>query len=86
MQSRCFPSNPTDAQWALMRPHIPSAKFGGRPCTTDVRAVLDAIIYLLPPVAIGASFPTTSRPGRPYTHLDGACVADGVISQARSHR
>ena len=47
MRSRCYPSDLTDAQWALAGPHIPSAKFGGRPRTADVRAVLDAIIYLL---------------------------------------
>jgi transposase len=40
-------SHLTDTQWALVGPHIPSAKFGGRPRTTDVRAVRDAIIYLL---------------------------------------
>src|ERR1700722_11013563 len=47
MRSRCYPSDLTDAQWALVGPHIPSAKFGGRPRTTDVRAILDAIIGLL---------------------------------------
>jgi putative transposase len=47
MRSRCYPSDLTDAQWALVGPHIPSAKFDGRPRTTDLRAVLDAIIDLL---------------------------------------
>jgi putative transposase len=47
MRYRRYPSDLTDAQWALVAPHIPSAKSGGRPRTTDVRAVLDAIIYLL---------------------------------------
>jgi putative transposase len=47
MRTRYYPSDLTDAQWALVAPHIPSAKSGGRPRTTDVRAVLDAIIYLL---------------------------------------
>src|SRR5579859_8102402 len=47
MRSRCYPSDLTDEQWALVGPYIPAAKFGGRPRTTDVRAVLDAIIYLL---------------------------------------
>jgi len=47
MQSRCYPSDLSDSQWTLVAPHIPSAKSGGRPRTTDVRAVLDGIIYLL---------------------------------------
>lgn len=47
MRTRRYPSDLTDAQWAVVAPHIPAAKSGGRPRTTDVRAVLDAIIYLL---------------------------------------
>jgi putative transposase len=47
MRTRCYPSDLTDAQWALVVQHIPAAKSGGRPRTTDVRAVFDAIIYLL---------------------------------------
>jgi transposase len=47
MRYRRYPSDLTDAQWALVASHIPSARAGGRPRTTDVRAVLDAIIYLL---------------------------------------
>jgi putative transposase len=47
MRSRCYPSDLSDSQWTLVAPHIPSAKSGGRPRTTDVRAVLDGIIYLL---------------------------------------
>ena len=47
MRTQHYPSDLTDAQWALVAPHIPVAKSGGRPRTTYVRAVLDAIIYLL---------------------------------------
>jgi putative transposase len=47
IRSRYYPSDLTDAQWALVAPHIPPAKFGDRPRITDVRAVLDAVIYLL---------------------------------------
>jgi hypothetical protein len=46
MRTRCYPSDLTDARSALVAPHIPAAKSGGRPRTTDVRAVFDAIIYL----------------------------------------
>jgi putative transposase len=47
MRRRRYPSDLTDPQWALLVPHIPPAKAGGRPRTTDMRAVLDAILYLL---------------------------------------
>ena len=47
MRTWRYPSDLTDAQSALVVPHIPAAKTGGRPGTTDVRALFDAIIYLL---------------------------------------
>ena len=37
----------SDAEWALLAELIPAAKLGGRPRTTDMREVLNAIFYLL---------------------------------------
>ena len=42
-----YPSDLSDAEWELVAPFIPAAKFGGRPRTADVREVLNAILYLL---------------------------------------
>jgi putative transposase len=42
-----YPSDLSDAQWALIRPHFPPEPGGGRPRKTDIRDVLDAILYLL---------------------------------------
>ena len=36
----------TDAQWGLLEQILPAAKRGGRPRTTDVREVVNAILYL----------------------------------------
>jgi hypothetical protein len=47
MLAPCYPSDLSDAQWALVSPCIPPAKSGGRPRTTEIRAVFDAILYLL---------------------------------------
>src|SRR6266550_7709702 len=46
MRTDKYPSDVTDEQWALIEPLIPVYP-GGRPCKTDVRDVLDAILYLL---------------------------------------
>ena len=46
MRTQTYPSDVTDEQWALIEPHIPVYP-GGRPRTTDLRAVVDAIFYVL---------------------------------------
>ena len=46
MRTHSYPSDITDAQWALVEPHLPVHP-GGRPRKTDLRDVLDAISYLL---------------------------------------
>jgi putative transposase len=37
----------TDAQWEILRPVLPPPPGGGRPRTTDLREVLNAILYVL---------------------------------------
>jgi hypothetical protein len=39
-----YASDLTDAEWALIEPHMPAAKPLGRPRETELRAVLDAIL------------------------------------------
>jgi putative transposase len=41
------PSDLTDDQWELIRPLLPTNAGAGRPPTTDFRAVVDALVYLL---------------------------------------
>jgi putative transposase len=47
MLNRRYETDLTDAAWALAAPLLPAAKAGGRPRTTDLRAVLHAIFYRL---------------------------------------
>lgn len=42
-----YPSDLTDAEWALVEPSIPPAKHGGRKRSVNVREVLNAIFYVL---------------------------------------
>jgi transposase len=42
-----YPSDLTDAEWALIAPLIRPAKRGGRPRSVNVREVLNAIFYVL---------------------------------------
>jgi transposase len=41
-----YPSDLTDQEWAILEPLIPPAKPGGRPRTVDMRAVLNALLYV----------------------------------------
>ena len=42
-----YPSDLTEAEWTLLAPLIPTAKPGGRPRTTDMHEVVNAILYNL---------------------------------------
>jgi hypothetical protein len=41
-----YASDVTDAEWALIEPQMPASKRLGRPRETELRAVLDAILYI----------------------------------------
>ena len=42
-----YPSDLTDAEWALIEPLFPPAKRGGNKHTVDVRAVVQGLMYVL---------------------------------------
>jgi putative transposase len=46
MKRKRYPTDLTDAQWALLEPWIPPPRPGGRPRKTEMREVLNAIFYL----------------------------------------
>lgn len=47
MPDNSYSTDLTDASWSLLAPLLPSVKPGGRPRTTDLRSVVNAILYLL---------------------------------------
>ena len=42
-----YASDMTEAEWAVLAPLMPAARRGGRPRTTDLREVMNALLYLL---------------------------------------
>ncbi len=46
MKRETYPSDVSDKEWAILEPLIPAAKPGGKPRTTDMREVLNAIFYV----------------------------------------
>ena len=46
MSTRFYDTDLTDAAWSWVAPVLPAARPGGRPRTTNLRAVLNAILFL----------------------------------------
>ena len=42
-----YSSNLSDQEWILIESLIPPAKPGGRPRTVDIRAIMNAIFYVV---------------------------------------
>ncbi|PYS75425.1 MAG: IS5/IS1182 family transposase, partial [Acidobacteria bacterium] len=47
MNRKAYHSDLTDKEWALLSTFIPPAQPGGRPRSTDMREVVNAIFYIL---------------------------------------
>ncbi len=47
MERKAYPSDLIEEEWVILEPHVPKAKFGGRPRTSDMREVMNAIFYVL---------------------------------------
>src|SRR5271157_4563647 len=62
------PSDLTDAEWALIEPHMPGVKRLGRPRETELRAVLDAILYI---VRTGCQWRMLPKDFPPFTTVQG---------------
>ena len=54
----------TDAEWSLLDPHLPGPASTGRPRTTDLREVLNAILYL---VSTGCQWRALPKDFPPFT-------------------
>ncbi len=42
-----YSSDMTDGEWALITPHMPAVKRLGRPRAVDLRAIMNALLYIL---------------------------------------
>lgn len=42
-----YPTDMSDEQWELLSQLLPSAKSGGRPWSVDLRAIVNAIFYIV---------------------------------------
>lgn len=47
MARRAYPTDLTDAQWAILEPLVPAPKPGGRPAKHARREIVNAMLYVL---------------------------------------
>jgi putative transposase len=78
MSRKPYPSDLTDSQWQLLQPLLPPAKPGGRPRTTDLREVLNAIFYLNREGCTWRALPHNFPPWRTVYEYFAAGKADGT--------
>ena len=84
--NRRYASDLSDAEWDLIAPYMPPPKALGRPRTTALRDVVNAILYLLRAAAHGDCYPRTFHRAQPYNAISpaGAIVACGRTSIVNS--
>jgi transposase len=63
-----YASDVTDAEWALIEPHMPAVKRLGRSRETEPRAVLDAILYI---ARTGCQWRMLPKDFSPFTTVQG---------------
>lgn len=63
-----YASDVTDAEWALIEPHLPPPAKRGRPRETELRAVVDAILFL---AATGCQWRQLPKEFPPYSTVQG---------------
>jgi transposase len=63
-----YASDMTDAEWALLRPLLPPPRRLGRPRKTDLRRVVEAVLYIL---STGCQWRALPREFPPYSTVQG---------------
>jgi len=78
MKRQRYPTDITDAQWAVLEPEIPAPRPGGRPRQTDMREVVNAIFYLTHEGCTWRALPHDFPPWRTVYNYFDAWKRDGI--------
>ena len=76
-----YASDLTDAEWALIEPFMPAPRAVGRPRRTDLRKVVEAILYM---ASTGCQWRAIPREFPPYSTVQGYFYAwshNGLLAQ-----
>ena len=81
MKRKPYPSDQTNAQWALVKPLIPPPRPGGRPRKADMREVVNAILYLTREGCTWRALPHDFPPWKTVYNYFEAWKRDGTWDQ-----
>jgi transposase len=76
-----YPSDLTDDEWALVKPLIPPAKRGGRRRETDMRCVLNGLMYILSTGCPWRYIPKEFPPPSTVYYYFNCWQCDGVLDR-----
>src|SRR5579863_9927681 len=76
-----YPSDLTEAEYALIAPSVPLAKTGGRPRTTDMRECLNGVMYVLRTGCSWRQLPKNFPPWKTVYRIFRAWQTDGTREQ-----
>src|SRR5499427_6662394 len=76
-----YPTDLTDTEWTILAPLIPTAKPGGRPRTTNMREVVNALCYVLRGGCQWRMLPTDFPPHQTVYHYFRTWRRAGVWEQ-----
>ena len=80
-----YASDLTDGEWAVIAPHLPAPRRLGRPRRTELRDVIDALLYM---AATGCQWRLLPKDFPPYTTVQGYFYAwrdDGLWQTINHH-
>jgi putative transposase len=78
MERKPYPTDLTDEQWKLVNPFLSPGKPGGRPRKTDLREVVNALLYLVRSGCQWRLIPHEFPPWRTVYNYYRAWIADGT--------
>ena len=73
-----YPSDLIDAEWVILEPLVPASRSGGRPRTSHMREILNAIFYVLKGGIQGDMLPHDFPPKGTVYHYFNTWRKDGT--------
>ncbi|MDG4756438.1 transposase [Micromonospora sp. WMMD710] len=84
---RRYPSDPTDAEWEIIEPMLPSPQWMGRPEKHPRRAVINAILYVVRTGCAWRYLPVDFPPWQTvyahFTRLNRRGVTERILAELR---